>query len=388
MTLSLGYWRQQILARRMELDFPVPGLPCLVLGNGERRGPPRRRNRSGAPPHRSDLRKDSRLTRVNSDVKIRTVANRITEITNMDNPITCVASIVHRLAGDLSHADRQEIISAALVRVAAGTEHALSAVRWSLADWLRDQTETPAPVDDVDLKRALQRARRSVRSASDEELAKWDSLLSRLPERERDVAVRLAAGYSHRDIGAELRINHGTVTRVVARIRGRFVDTCIWYPILDALHSLPNTKQARAEYVTDLSEYRQPRTAHRSSAPIVAGETTEHRTPIRTTWFVPCHVQRPAPMKWYPGMLIKRWEPSNPSGLWATCWECFQIGPKHAGKRSSEDVAETALSPREVLGLSDGRRWFFEHPTHGTMLSSQVIRREFDAAGVFRPHVR
>lgn len=307
----------------------------------------------------------------------------------MDNPITCVASIVHKLASDLSHADRQEVISAALVRISAGTEHAVSAVRWSLADWLRDQTTIPAPVDDVDLKREMQRARRAVRSASDEELAKWDSLLARMPEREREVAVRLAAGYSHRDIGAELRINHGTVTRTAARIKSRLIDPVLWHPIIDALYSLPHTMAERAEYVTDLAEYRTPRAAHRRAAPKVTVETAQ-RKPIFTSWFVPCHEKRQSPMTWYPGMPVRKWEPTTASGLLAHAWQTLSFGAHHFGKRSTDgiDLADCSLRRREASGLASGHRWFFEHKTHGTMLSAPVIRREYSADGMFRRHVQ
>lgn len=310
--------------------------------------------------------------------------------------ISAVRAIVHEIAPQMQAADREEIVSAALVKVC--TCGAMKAVRYALADWLREQTEVPQPVDDVDLKRELQRARRSIRSASDEELAKWDAILSRMPEREREVAVRLAAGYSHRDIGAELAINHGTVTRVVARIRARFVDTCLWYPILDALYSLPNTKAERAEYVTDLSEYRPEPAAHHSTVFVVSQSDWELGIePIRTTWFVPYHDRRPVPMKWYPGMPIRMWEPQGATGLWQHAFDLahepshnLKFADRHAGKRSSEgdEPLETDLAPREVSGLDDGRRWFFEHPTHGTMISSPVIRREFSANGAFRSHVQ
>jgi DNA-directed RNA polymerase specialized sigma24 family protein len=167
-----------------------------------------------------------------------------------------LVAIVKEIAPSLQWCDLEDVVSAALVK--APTCGAQKAVRYALSDWLKEQTETPAPVDDIDLKREMQHARRTVRAASDEDLARWDALLARMPEKEREVAIRLAAGYSHRDIGAELGINHGTVTRTAARIKSRFIDPCLWYPILDALYSLPNTKAERAEYVTDLSEYRKP----------------------------------------------------------------------------------------------------------------------------------
>lgn len=319
----------------------------------------------------------------------------------MDNPITAVSAMVHRLAADLSHADRQEIISAALVRVATGTEHALSAVRWSLADWLRDQTEAPAPVEDTDLRRELQRARRAVRSASDEDLAKWDSLLSRMPEREREVAVRLAAGYSMRDVSAELGIGLASADRARKAIAKRLVDPVLWHPILDALWDLPATRKERESAHRNAVSVAKPVRAtgistitdgdtlcfasakwlpERSHAPKVTGGATAQRKLIFTTWFVPCHERRANPvMAWYPGVPIRKWEPTKPSGLWANALDLLSFCPPHAGKRSLDGMAlaEDTLKPREAYGLAEGRRFYFDHAKHGPMLSAPLFNRGF-----------
>jgi hypothetical protein len=168
----------------------------------------------------------------------------------------------------------------------------------------------------------------------------------------------------------------------------------LWYPIISALQDLPDTKQARAEYVTDLSEYRQEPTAHRSTVFVVRPSDYELGIqPIRTTWFVPCHARRPAPMKWYPGMPIKRWEPSKPSGLWANALDLISFRPKHAGKTSRHPdnldlCPDLDLRRREANDLANGRRWFFGHSKHGTMLSSPVIRREYQPDGMFHPEIQ
>jgi len=315
----------------------------------------------------------------------------------MEDPITCVASIVHRLAKDLSHADRQEVISASLVRVATGTEHAISAVRWSLADWLRDRTESPAPVEDTELRRELQHARRSVRSASADDLAAWDKLLARLPEREKQVAERLAAGYSMRDIAGELQIGLASADRARKAIRRMLGDSVLWAPILDALYSLPDSIVGRGEYVSDLTEYRRSKSAERSPAPI-GKRRAETFLPRFQTWFVPCHEKRQSPLSWYPGMPIRTWndraEP-KPAGLWAVAFglghepnNFLRFADPHAGKRSRDELEQVALKRRERRGLSEGRRWFFESKKHGTMISAPVIRREYDADGMFRRHVQ
>lgn len=282
-------------------------------------------------------------------------------------------AIVQEVAPTLQHADMLDIVSAALAKLpTCGPQ---KAVRYALADWLRDQVDVPRPTEDIELRRELQKARRAVRAASAADLARWDKLLARLPEREREVAIRLAAGYSHRDIGAELGVNAGTVTRTVAKIRSRFADPCIWHPILDALYSLPDSKHARAARA-DLSEYRHPQTAQRTAVFVGKREATE-RKPIFTTWFVPFHETRQAPLAWYPGMPIRKWEPTTPSGLLAIAFglgheptNYLRFGGSNHGKRSIDETAE--LTTRETAGLIRGERWTIERPNGDVLVRTPV----------------
>ena len=290
----------------------------------------------------------------------------------MENAITCVAGIVNRLAKDLSACDRQEIISAALVRIATGTEHALSAVRWSLADWLRDRVEVPQPTEDTELRRELQRARRTVRAASAGDLAKWDALLARMPERERAIAERLAAGYSMRDIAADLGIGLASADRARKAVRRMLGDSVLWSPILDALWGLPDSKIGRADWVTDLTEYRrQKRSAEHKNAPKVSGGTW---TPRFTSWFVPFHAERSV-VQW----TIKSETPApRPTrGAYAVI-----LLPDESRKDSTVSV-----TGRELAGMERGERWTIDSSRFGPMVSSPVIRREFDSAGYVVPRV-
>jgi hypothetical protein len=302
-----------------------------------------------------------------------------------------LVSIVKQIAPSLQWCDLEDVVSAALVK--APTCGAQKAVRYALADWLKEQTETPAPVDDVDLKRELQHARRAVRAASDEELAKWDALLARMPEREREVSVRLAAGFSMRDISADMGIGLASADRARKAIAKRLSDPVLWHPILDALYSLPNTKAERAEYVTELAEYRTGR-AERSHVLACDGETSPQRKPIFTGWFVPGQevdgIRR---------VEFRTWEPTSATGLLQHAFDLtyeqsnnLKFAPRAIGKTSmhldNQDLAEDSLRPREATGLQTGRRFYFEHNKHGAMLSAPVIQREYDADGMFRRHVQ
>ena len=252
-------------------------------------------------------------------------------------------AIVKEVAPTLQHADLADVVSAAMVK--AQTCGPQKAVRYALADWLRDQVEVPQPTEDTELRKELQKAKRSVRAASPDELAKWDKLLSRLPERERQVAERLAAGYSHRDIGAELRINAGTVTRVVAKIRARFIDPQLWHPILDALYGLPDSRIGRAGWVTDLSEYRRPRTAQRRSVFACKGEVF---APRFATWFVPCHEKRTT-IHWTINCETPKPRPTK--GAYAVV-----LLPDEPRKESTVE-----LTARELAGMERGERFLFEY---------------------------
>jgi len=367
----------------------------------------------------------------------------------LDNPISSIAKIVHKLAADLSHADRQEVISASLVRISTGTEHALSAVRWSLADWLKDQTSIPQPTQDTTISEAqyldtgkrrgrhgelLLRKKREAK-AIDEDT--WKRMLGRLTTKEQQVAELIVADWPVVDICTALGINHGTVRGIRLRIEKRLADFALWNPILDALYGIADSKIGRAEFDTDLSEYRMTTAARPLYAPIASEETAAQRQPLFTTWFVPCHEKRQAPLTWYPGQPIKRWEPCEPYpyGIVWDAWKDLGISvPKQIGKvghthyapKTTPTTAETErtggeLKNRERAGLNRGERFLFhytkkpvvtkkrvrefirETPTHlefrtynatvtteesGWMVSAPVIRREYSADGMFRRHVQ
>lgn len=323
-----------------------------------------------------------------------------------------IAKRVIGIAPQLQNADLQDVVSGALVKIQqAQTDQVsvLNAIRWSLAEWLRDQTNVPQPTEDTGLSEAqyldtgkrrgrhgefLQRTKRELQTTTD---STWQAITAKLSERETQVATRLAAGWSDYDIAEDLGIERGTAQACRRRLAKRLTDRALWIPILDALYSLPATKIERAEFDTDLSEYRRPR--FHASEFVSRKDKTAQRQLIFTTWFVPCHEKRQAPLSWYPGMPIKRWEPTSATGLLQHAFDLayepsnnLKFAPKHAGKRSmhadNQDMADCHLARREANGLANGRRWFFESRTHGTMLSCPVIRREFDAAGMFQPHVQ
>ena len=297
-----------------------------------------------------------------------------------------LVALAKQIAPDLQYHDLADVVSAALVKLP--TCGPKQAIRYALADWLRDQVEVPAPIEDTELRRELQTARRSLRSADDAELAKWDSMLSRFPERERDVASRLAAGYSMRDIAAELRIGLASADRAVKALRGRLVDPILWHPILDALYGLPDSKIGRAEWDTDLSEYRVKRTTERRAV-LAVGKDDKPVIfrPRFTTGFVPCHHRRKPyrPMTWYPGMTTWNWhdrpEPA-PSGLLAVAFglghepnNYLRFSDGAQGKRSNDGTVE--LTRRELSGLERGERWLIDSDRHGVMVRTPLPRIGF-----------
>ena len=179
----------------------------------------------------------------------------------------------------------------------------------------------------------------------------------------------------------------------------------LWVPILEALRSLPDTPERRAE--PKLRGEDRPRrdfgrysVMYRRGVATWAGdvspESSAVRSPVftceggtfRNTPLVPCHTKRPSPLTWYPGMPIRRWKKTAPTGIWQVAFglghepnNYLRFASKHAGKRSLHtddyDMESAALKTREVSGLESGERWFFEHAVHGSMISSPLIRRDF-----------
>jgi DNA-binding CsgD family transcriptional regulator len=285
-----------------------------------------------------------------------------------------IVSIVKQIAPDLQYADLQDVVSAAMVKApSCGNQ---KAVRYALSDWLRDQIEIPQPVEDVELRRELQHARRTVRAASDADLAKWDSLLARLPEREKDVAIRLAAGYSERDICADLRLSKSTAHDAIKRLRRRYGDKVLWFVIIDALQELPDTKAARGEYVSDLAEYRRPTRPDRRDVFVGRKKTTRSfaRCWNDSVTLQPTSPVRLRPAYWFPGIPIR------------PAWGAIQRRQSRTGGAyavfllpdDQQPVTVDTPNRRELAGLERGERFYFENRKHGLMLSIPVIVRNTD----------
>lgn len=235
-----------------------------------------------------------------------------------ENPVACCVELVRSIAPDLPRADLQEVVSGALLRISQGTEHYISAVRWSLGEWLRQAVDVPtedkALAESIyldtgkrqgrhaqNLARTIRQTRTQIDGANG-----WKALFSRCSETDQRVAAGLAAGWAHRDIAAETRLPLGTVESSIRRIRRKMSDYALWHPILDALFSLPDSKQGRAAYVTDLAEYRTKRVPSAVRRPPSAKTVVRFRRCWNDSVLLEPkreHEQRtPRSAPWYPGM--------------------------------------------------------------------------------------
>jgi DNA-binding CsgD family transcriptional regulator len=315
-----------------------------------------------------------------------------------------VIATLREMASGLQSADLADVIQEAMVKVE--TCGVRNACRYALADWFQEQSSIPTPTEDSGLSEAqyldtgkrrgrhgemLQRTVRTVRREIDG-AAGWKAMFARATEKERSVAVRLAAGWSTRDIAADLGIAQQSAQATIKRLRTRLADVALWHPILDVLFSIPDTLIGRGEYDTDLTAYRSPR----CHVPVLVRDekrpTQVHGwklSPADTVLVQPTTRLRIRAEYWYPGCPVFGWSRSVPTWqptMAGAEYRVLTYDPDGRSEYAPDLIAfdgipgrkgQPYLKPRELSGLTEGQRWFFRR-ADGWYLSSPVIRRDLD----------